>query len=172
LFAFLAFYGMQKVLSNRKVKHWFIAITLTLIVAGILLVGISAFSVGSDTLVGVTEEVSGTVNRLQNNGFLFVGAFTLLSIVTSLQIMLNTEKLSTSIVVAAIVGTLTNTVLTLGVAVMTPGLLGDTIAQRLTTAWVIAGSNGAMEIILAIVLCLAIVPTLLNITKFTKAQIV
>ena len=60
-------------------------------------------------------------------------------------------------VAAAIVGTLTNTVFTLGLGVIFPTALGDTIQARFVTATGIFLSNALVEIGLAIVICTPII---------------
>ncbi len=168
LFAYYAYASTMKVLSTKKIRYAFITVTALVILGLITIVGVSAFSFDSSVVKGLSDEASQTIGRLQTNGFLFVGAFMLVSLLSGLQLLVNAERVRTSITVAAIVGTLSNTIITVGIAVLTPELLGHGIAERLTNAWIIAGSNGSMEVILAVILCLAIVPPLLD--RFGQGQ--
>lgn len=68
-----------------------------------------------------------------------------------------------SVSVSAIVGTLTNSVLTLGLGVVFPTILGETIAARFKVALGIFATNSILEIVLAVLICTAIVPTLIKI---------
>jgi len=70
---------------------------------------------------------------------------------------------SSSVSLSAIAGTLTNTIGTLGLAVLFTDAFGSTIPQRLVGAGIIAITNSPLEIIIAVVTCAAIVPPLLKV---------
>lgn len=68
-----------------------------------------------------------------------------------------------SVSLSAIAGTLTNTVGTLGLAVLLTDSFGSTMPQRLVNAGLAAATNSPLEIIVAVVICAAVVPPLLKV---------
>ncbi|HOU08914.1 MAG TPA: ECF transporter S component [Caldisericia bacterium] len=68
-----------------------------------------------------------------------------------------------SVSLSAIAGTLTNTIGTLGLAVFLTNTLGETIPKRLVVAGTVAVTNGLLEVIIAVVVCAAVVPPLLKV---------
>jgi uncharacterized membrane protein len=61
---------------------------------------------------------------------------------------------------AAIVGTLTNSIITLGLGVLFPTILGETMQARLVTATGIFLSNTVIELVIAVVVCVPIIVVL------------
>ncbi len=77
--------------------------------------------------------------------------------------LLKTKAEAASISLSAVTGTLTNSVLTLGLGVVFPTILGETIANRFKVALGVLATNSLLEVVLAVLVCLAIVPTLLKV---------
>lgn len=79
----------------------------------------------------------------------------------------NITAWSVGSVAAAIVGTLTNSIFTLGLGVIFKTALGETIQARFASAVVIFSTNAVVELVLAVVI---VVPTVVVLKKFYTNQ--
>jgi uncharacterized membrane protein len=173
-FAWLAYVGIKKLFGKEEnIKPiWAYAIG-GIVIAGIIYVGISTFSaVPPETISKEMETIAelgknitplqegikaivGTVRSLSTNGIMFTVALAFAFGVPGIFALLKMKKISTATTVSAIAGTLTNTVITLGLAVVFKVFSFSAVVG-------IAATNGVIELILAVVLCLAIVPPLVE----------
>lgn len=148
-FAWLAYVGIKKLFGKEENINPTLAYTIGgIVIAGILVVGYNTF-VSAPAPFGA-------------NGIMFTIALAFAFGIPGILSLLKMKKISTATTVSAIVGTITNTVLTLGLGVVFPTILGETMKSRLVMATGIAATNGVIELILAVVLCLAIVPPLIE----------
>ncbi|MEZ4812294.1 MAG: ECF transporter S component [Caldisericia bacterium] len=174
-FAWLAFTGVKKLFGKEEtIKPIWAYIIGGLVIAGILFVGIKTFNVVPPEAVATEvgkiaklkpeiltplqqgiQSITQAFNSLSTNGIMFTIALAFAFGIPGIITLLKMKKISTATSVAAVVGTLTNTVITLGLAVVFGVFPFGVVVS-------IAATNGVIELILAVVLCMAIVPPLLE----------
>ena len=80
-----------------------------------------------------------------------------------------TKAETTAITMSAVFGTLANSIGTLGLGVLFPTILGETIPVRFKVALGIFASNSVLELIIAVVICIALIPPLQAFLNREKA---
>lgn len=171
-FAWLAYQGIKKLFGREDtIKPVWAYLIGGVVIAGILVVGFTTFNMTppaelsvdkSHQLFNLYQSIKSMIASLSTNGIMFTIALAFAFGVPSILSLLKMKKVSTATSVSAVAGTLTNTVFTLGLGVVFPTILGETMKDRLIVATGIAATNGVIELILAVVLCMAIVPPLLD----------
>lgn len=179
-FAWLAYTGIKRAFDRRQEMKSSVALTIGgLIIAAILVVGYFTFKTSvpaidtaglSDVVTKGITDLNTAVSTLSANGMMFVIALAIGFGVSGIFTLLRLKAESTATTVSAVVGTLTNTIITLGLGVVFPTILGETMATRLKVATGVFATNGLLEIVLAVVICLAVVPPLLERFGQTSEQ--
>ncbi|HOO97143.1 MAG TPA: ECF transporter S component [Caldisericia bacterium] len=171
-FAWLTYTGIKRAFDRRQGMRSGVALTIGgIIIAAILVVGYFTFKTSvpvidtaglSKTVTDGIASLNGIISTLSTNGLMFVIALAIGFGVSGIFTLLRLKAESTATTVSAIVGTLTNTIVTLGLGVVFPTILGETMGVRLKVATGIFATNGLLEIIIAVVISLAVVPPLLE----------
>jgi uncharacterized membrane protein len=179
--AWLAYVGIKKLFSKQgEMKPYISVIIGSLITLGIFAIGYYALlpkhdiisQIGSSVKNGITDPEAlknyqtsaiSYIKDIRFIGIIFASISAIVLGFISYFGLTKSKAEVSSVSVSAIVGTLTNSVLTLGLAVIFPTPLGETIVTRFKVALGVFATNTILETVLAVLICAAIVPTLLKI---------
>lgn len=111
---------------------------------------------------GQITGLQASANALRSNGYmmLIILGLTFLFVYLAMSHALKQKSEQTSITLSSITGTLTNSIITLGLGVVFPTALGATVATRFFVALGVLGTNTTIETVLAVTACIAIIPSL------------
>lgn len=179
--AWLAYVGIKKLFSEQGEMKSYVAVIIgAIITLGIFAIAFYALSpkldiigqigtsvpkdvVDSTAIATYQTSAIGYIKDIRFIGIIFASISAIVLGFISYFGLTKSKAEVSSVSISAIVGTLANSVLTLGLGVVFPTILGETIATRFKVALGIFATNTILEIVLAVLICTAIVPTLLKI---------
>lgn len=193
--SWLVYVGIKRLLENKKaIGNLVSTFAIVLVILVIVGAGFFAFNISPESMKpidpnsvpgGLTQDQASAFHALQTqiSGLqssainLKTGGYTMLIVLGvmflfsyfGMSSLMKEKSEQTSVTISAIAGTLTNAVITLGLGVVFPTILGETVTARLYSAVAIFGMNTTIEIVLAVTACVAVVPSIQNYFKFRES---